>query len=69
MTQHGGEEYLSPEEASSMLGISRRTLERYAKEGRIQRYRRGMRVLFKQSDVEKLRQQMDEPQPDNQDNE
>lgn len=64
MTQHEGDEYLSPEEASSMLGVSRRTIERYVKEGRIQRYRRGVRVLFKRSDVERLRQQLDEPRPD-----
>lgn len=64
MTQHKGEEYLSPEEASSALGVSRRTLERYAKDGRIQRYRRGMRVLFKREDVDQLRQRLDEPQPD-----
>jgi excisionase family DNA binding protein len=66
MTQHGGEDFLSPEDASSVLGISRRTLERYVKDGRIQRYKLRMRVLFKRRDVEELHRLMEVPQPDRQ---
>lgn len=51
MTQHE-EEYLTPEEASTYLGVSRRTLERYVKQGLIPRYRRGLsRVVFKRTDL------------------
>lgn len=64
MTQHGGDEYLSPEEASAILGFSRRTLERHVKEGRIPRYKRGIKVLFKRPDVERLKEELDLPQLD-----
>lgn len=56
MITQSNEEYLTPEEACAVLGVSRRTLERYADAGRIRKYRRGIRnVLFKRSEVAKLR--------------
>jgi excisionase family DNA binding protein len=58
------EKYVNSEEASSILGISRRTLERYAKEGRIQRYKRGARILFRNVDILQLKKQLEEPQPE-----
>lgn len=65
MTQHSGEEYLSPEEASSILGVSRRTIERYAKSGQIQRYRtKNRKVLFKKRDVEQFQEEMNQPHLD-----
>jgi excisionase family DNA binding protein len=69
MTQQDGEEFLTIEEASALMGRSRRTLERYASEGRIKRYRRGLRIMFKRSDVERLiedinRIREDEPKED-----
>jgi len=63
MTQNS-DEYLNSEEASSILGVSRRTLERYAKEGKIQRYKKGTRVVFKKNDVIRLKKQLEEPLPD-----
>jgi excisionase family DNA binding protein len=54
MTQQDGEEFLTIEEASALMGRSRRTLERYTSEGRIKRYRKGLRVMYKRSDVERL---------------
>jgi excisionase family DNA binding protein len=54
MTQQDGETFLTIEEASALMGRSRRTLERYAANGQIKRYRRGIRLMFKRSDVERL---------------
>lgn len=61
MTSQDYTEYLTPEEACAILGVSRRTLERYADAGRIRKYRRGIRnVVFKRSEVEKLRSELTE---------
>jgi excisionase family DNA binding protein len=57
-------EFLTIEEASARLGISRRTLERYTKDGRIRRYRRGIRVYYKHEDVERLSKQLEEYKPE-----
>ena len=55
MTQQGEEEYLTPEAASTYLGVSRRTLERYVRQGHIPRYKRGIsRVVFKRSDLDRF---------------
>jgi excisionase family DNA binding protein len=64
MPQERDEEFLTPEEASAELGISRRTLERYANDKLIQRYRLGARVYFKRADVERLRERLSRPQPE-----
>jgi len=45
MASQNSEEYLNPEEAGALLGISRRTLERYANAGRI-------RIIFTRSENE-----------------
>lgn len=55
MTQYGNEDYLSPEEAAALLGVSRRTLERYVKSNHVPRYRRGLKsVVFRRSDITQL---------------
>jgi excisionase family DNA binding protein len=54
------EEYMTVEEASARLGIARRTLERYTQNGRIRRYRRGIRVYYKYEDVERLARELEE---------
>ena len=54
MVQHDDQEYLTPEEASAILGVSRRTLERFVKDKKIARYHKGFRVLFKRTEVEAL---------------
>ena len=57
MTEQGGEQYLSADEASVYIGITRRTLDRHVTIGNIKKYRRGLRgVAFKQADVEALKQ-------------
>ncbi|MBE3559222.1 MAG: helix-turn-helix domain-containing protein [Ktedonobacteraceae bacterium] len=58
------EEFMTIEEASVRLGISRRTLERYTTNGRIRRYRRGIRIYYKREDVERLAQELSEYLPD-----
>jgi excisionase family DNA binding protein len=64
MEPQGGE-YLSSERACAILSVSRRTLERYASGGRIKRYRQGLRnVLYKRSEVEKLRDELSEIRPE-----
>jgi len=68
MTSQDYPEYLTPEEACAILGVSRRTLERYADAGRIRKYRRGVRnVVFKRSEVEKLRDELSEIRPEDND--
>jgi excisionase family DNA binding protein len=57
-------EFMNIEEASVRLGISRRSLERYTKQGRIRRYRRGIRVYYKRADVERLARELEEYQPE-----
>jgi excisionase family DNA binding protein len=65
VTQHGEVEYLTPEAASAYLGVSRRTLERYVKQGRIPRYRRGIsRVIFRRSDLDRFLEVRPEPSQD-----
>ena len=56
MTQQDDEEYLTAEEASRHLGVTRRTLERYVEQGRIKKYRRGVRnmVFFKRAELDAL---------------
>ena len=54
------EEFMTIEEASARLGIARRTLERYTQNGRIRRYRRGMRVYYKHEDVERLARELEQ---------
>ena len=58
------EEFMTIEEASARLGIARRTLERYTKNGRIRRYRRGIRVYYRREDVERLAKELEEYTPD-----
>lgn len=64
MISYGDENYLSPKEASELLGVARRTLDRYADEKRIQKYRRGLHsIVFKRSDVLRLKQELEEIKP------
>lgn len=66
MIRYDDEEYLTAEEACAVLGVKRRTLERYAegKKKRIQKYKRGLRsVVFKRSDVLRLKQELEEVKP------
>lgn len=64
MVQYEGEEYLTPAEAASLLGVTRRTLDRYADDKRIRKYRRGFRaIVFKRSDVEQLKREIESVHP------
>ncbi len=46
-------EYLTPKEACELLGVTRKTLERYVERKLIAKYRQGLRnVLFKRSELE-----------------
>ena len=51
-----GEVFLNTSEAMGRLGVSRPTFDQLVKEGRLPRYRQGIRKLpyYKQSDIEKL---------------
>jgi excisionase family DNA binding protein len=49
-----GERYLSDKEVSVTLKISRRTLQDYRSEGKIPYYMIGGKVLYKESDIEKM---------------
>ena len=58
------EEFMTIEEASARLGIARRTLERYTQNGRIQRFRRGVRIYYRREDVERLAGELEEYRPE-----
>lgn len=70
MTTHNNEEFLTTEEACALLGVSRRTLERYTDAGRIKKYRRGIRnVIYKRSEVQHLKEELAEVRPEAEDDE
>jgi excisionase family DNA binding protein len=52
-----GETYYTTEEACSYLGVSRDTLNRMAKDGRLHKYRQGFArtVYYRQTELEALR--------------
>ena len=57
-------EYVTADEACGILGVTRRTLDRYADAGRIRKYRRGIRnVVFRRADVERLKRELEEIRP------
>jgi len=49
-----GARYLTDKEVSVILKISRRTLQEYRNEGRIAYYMIGGKILYKESDIEKM---------------
>jgi excisionase family DNA binding protein len=57
LVEEQGEVYLTFEETLKYLGVTRDTLDRYAKAGRLTKYRRGLarRVYFKQSELDRLK--------------
>lgn len=52
----GGERYLTDKEVAYNLKISRRTLQDYRNEGRIPYIQLGGKILYRESDVEKMLQ-------------
>ncbi len=50
----GGERYLTDKEASAKLRVSRRTLQDYRNEGRIPYYQFGGKVLYRESDIQRV---------------
>ena len=55
---------MTADEACGILGVTRRTLDRYADAGRIRKYRRGIRnVVFRRADVERLKRELEEIRP------
>ena len=52
----GGERYLTDKEVSAQLKLSRRTLQDYRNEGRISYYQLGGKILYRESDIEKMLQ-------------
>jgi len=49
-----GERYITDRELSERLKISRRALQEYRSEGKIPYYQIGAKVLYKESDIEKM---------------
>ena len=49
-----GERYLTDKEVSERLKISRRTLQDYRTDGKITYYQLGGKILYKESDIEKI---------------
>ncbi len=50
----GGERYLTDKEVSAKLRVSRRTLQDYRNEGRIPYYQLGGKVLYRESDIQRV---------------
>ncbi len=50
----GGERYLTDKEVSDRLRISRRSLQDFRNEGRIPYYQLGGKLLYRESDVQRL---------------
>jgi excisionase family DNA binding protein len=50
----GGERYLTDREVSARLKVSRRTLQDYRNEGRIPFIQLGGKVLYRESDIQKV---------------
>ena len=50
----GGERYLTDKEVSAKLRVSRRTLQDYRNEGRIPYYQFGGKVLYRESDIQRV---------------
>lgn len=50
----GGERFLTDREVSTWLKVSRRTLQDYRNNGIIAYYQLGGKILYKESDVEKM---------------
>lgn len=53
----GGGCYLTDKEVSAQLKLSRRTLQDYRNEGRISYYQLGGKILYRESDIEKMLQE------------
>lgn len=49
-----GERFLTEAELSERLKLSRRTLQEYRSNGKITYYQIGTKILYKESDIEKL---------------
>lgn len=49
-----GERFLTDAELSERLKLSRRTLQEYRSNGKITYYQIGTKILYKESDIEKL---------------
>jgi excisionase family DNA binding protein len=49
-----GERYLTDREVSERLKVSRRTLQDYRTEGKIPYYQLGGKILYRESDIEKM---------------
>ena len=49
-----GERYITDKELSERLKISRRALQEYRNEGRIPYYQIGAKILYRESDIEKM---------------
>ncbi|WP_417011529.1 helix-turn-helix domain-containing protein [Bacteroides clarus] len=50
----GGEHFLTDKEVAERLKISRRTLQEYRNEGRIAYIQLGGKIIYKESDIERL---------------
>ncbi|MDR2968942.1 MAG: helix-turn-helix domain-containing protein [Tannerellaceae bacterium] len=50
----GGERYLTDKEVSARLKLSRRTLQDYRDQGRIPYCQLGGKILYRESDIEKV---------------
>lgn len=50
----GGERFLTDREVSARLKVSRRTLQDYRNNGMVSYYQLGGKILYKESDIEKL---------------
>ena len=50
----GGERFFTDKEVSARLKVSRRTLQDYRNEGRMPYFQLGGKILYRESDIEKM---------------
>jgi hypothetical protein len=57
MTQQNGQEFIEIQEAADELGVTRKTLEKHAKDRGMTKYRRGLRnqVFYTREDIDRLK--------------
>ena len=53
-TSYGNERFLTDQEVAAWLKVSRRTLQDYRNNGMVSYYQLGGKILYKESDIEKL---------------
>jgi excisionase family DNA binding protein len=58
-----GDEYISMNEAAEFLNVTRLTLYRWAKSGKLKIYKKGRNSIIKKTDAERVKREMEQIRP------